>query len=85
MNLIMRDKILKILKEYRNTEIGNIALANIIAQETRSINNLTTESLAQLFIERGEKCYTKAGNLCEVTGSGIKIGKEVYLELLSPK
>ena len=75
-----RNKILKILEEYRDTEIGNIALANIIYFSLRDLNNLTTDPLAILLVDGGERCYQKVGNICEVTDTNIQIGKEIYLD-----
>ena len=67
-------------KDMKATIMGNIGLANRIFHATKNINNLTTDPLAQLFVDGGERCYTKAGNICDVTSGGIKVGKEVYYE-----
>ena len=77
----MRDKILKILKEYRNTKIGDIALANIICFNLKSLNNLTTEPLCTLLSENGEKCYKEIGNICKVSDTNIMIREKVYEEI----
>lgn len=77
----MRNKILKILQEYRYTEIGNIALANIISFRLKGLNNLTNEPLAILFSENGEKSYKEVGNICQITPTNIKIGEKVFEEV----
>jgi hypothetical protein len=80
----MRDTILRIIKENRNTAMGDVALANTIYQATNSnLNKLTTDPLAVLLSKDGIPCYEEKGFLCEKIGEDIiKFKSKVYEQVI---